>query len=72
MKKTIAAILVAVIAGLASPGAFGTSIRTSAPTGLSIQAAGAAKKEGDTIVKDIAAFFSNVGTELRSIFSKIF
>ena len=71
MKKTIAAILVVVIAGLASPGAFG-SITRSAPTGLSIQAAGVAKKEGDTIVKDIATFFSNVGDELRSIFSKIF
>jgi len=71
MKKTIAAILVVVIAGLASPGAFG-SITRSAPTGLSIQAAGEAKKQGDSIVTDIVTFFGDVGDGLRSIFSKIF
>ena len=71
MKKTIAAILVAVIAGLASPGAFG-SITRSAPTGLTIKAAGEAKKQGDTIIDDVVTFFGDVGDGLRSIFSKIF
>jgi hypothetical protein len=79
MKKTIAVILVAVIAGLACPTVFARDTQTSAPTGLSravnptvnlkVPAPNVARQVGGTgVIDDIIKFFGNVGEELRSVF----
>jgi hypothetical protein len=72
MKKTIAAILVVVIAGLASPGAFGRGHISSVPTGLKVKAAGEAQKNGDTVIDTIVGFFGTIGNGLRDLFSPKF